>query len=138
MSVLHTIYIAEANCPFENIELEDIETRNNYASKTPTTTFPFLETKEGNISESKAIELYLCSKYKPELLGESVFEKAKVNQWIEFASCELNRCVKAIIYPIFVMLNLFICSTIKSKHCIDIITAIFTLIIDKLFQFFCI
>ena len=62
---------------------------------------PFLETKEGNISESKAIDYYLCLKYKPELLGETLFEKAKVNQWIEFACCEINRCCKNVIYPIF-------------------------------------
>ena len=35
------------------------------------------------------------------MLGNSVFEKAKVNQWIEFASCEIKRSLNAIIYPIF-------------------------------------
>jgi elongation factor 1-gamma len=60
-----------------------------------------LETKEGNISESKAIEVYLCRKYKPEYLGNTTFEKAKVNQWIEFACAEINECIKNIIYPIF-------------------------------------
>ena len=101
MSVLHTIYITEANCPFENIELEDIETRNNYASKTPTTTFPFLETTEGNISETNAILFYLAQKYKKDLLGKNIFENAKINQWIEFATCEINNCQKSLIYPIF-------------------------------------
>ena len=62
---------------------------------------PFLETKEGFISESKAIQYYLCAKYKPELLGETIFEKAKVNQWIEFACHEINKCNKNIIYPMF-------------------------------------
>ena len=90
MEILHVIKLTGAKVSFENIGIGEIEKRNSLVQQTPTTTFPFLETKEGNISESKAIELYLCSKYKPELLGESVFEKAKVNQWIEFASIEIN------------------------------------------------
>ncbi len=101
MEILHTVNLTGAKVKFENVDLSDIETRNSLVLKTPTTTLPFLETKEGNISQSTAIEYYLCSKYKPELLGNSPYEKAKVNQWIEFASCELNRCFKSIIYPIF-------------------------------------
>ena len=98
---MHLINIIGAKIPLENLSLNEVEKRNSFVSKTPTTTFPFLETKEGNISESKAIGYYLCQKYKPELLGQTVFEKAKINQWIEFACCEINRCYKSIIYPIF-------------------------------------
>ena len=101
MEILHTVYLLKAKTSFENVELDDIETRNSLVSKTPTTTLPFLETPKGNISESRAIEYYLCKKYKPQFLGKTVFEKAKINQWIEFASCELNRVSKSIIYPIF-------------------------------------
>jgi len=101
MEILHTINLTGAKVKLENVDLSDIETRNSLVLKTPTTTLPFLETREGNISQSTAIEYYLCSKYKPELLGNSPYEKAKVNQWIEFSSCEINRCLKSIIYPIF-------------------------------------
>ena len=101
MEVLHTIYLSDANTEFINVDLNDMETRNSLVLKTPTTTLPFLETENGNISQSTAIEYYLCSKYKPELLGNSEFEKSLVNQWIEFASCEINRSLKTIIYPIF-------------------------------------
>ena len=101
MEILHLINEAGAKAQFINVDLSDLETRNSLVLKTPTTTLPFLETDDGNISQSNAIEYYLCAKYKPELLGNSPFEKAKVNQWIEFASCEINRCVKAIIYPKF-------------------------------------
>ena len=86
---------------FKEISLNDTEQRNSLVQKTPTATLPFLVTKEGNISESKAIEYYLCTKYKPELLGENLFQKAKVNQWIEFACNEINRCNKSVIYPMF-------------------------------------
>ena len=44
---------------------------------------------------------YLALKYKKDLLGLNAFESAKINQWIEFANCEINRCQSEIIYPIF-------------------------------------
>ena len=101
MEILHTINLVKANIPLENVDLGDVEKRNSYVLKTPTTTFPFLETQQGNISESKAIQYFICQKYKPELLGESVIERAKVNQWIEFACNEIGYCLQNIIYPIF-------------------------------------
>ena len=101
MEILHTINLTGANCSFVNVDLHDLKTRNSLVLKTPTATLPFLETNNGNISQSTAIEYYLCSKYKPELLGTNEFEKAKVSQWIEFGGCEINRCIKSIIYPIF-------------------------------------
>jgi lysyl-tRNA synthetase class 2 len=101
MEILHTINLIKAKVSLENVDLGDIEKRNSYVLKTPTTTFPFLETQQGNISESRAIECFLCQKYKPELLGENALERAKVNQWSEFACCEICNCVKEIVYPIF-------------------------------------
>ena len=101
MTSLHGMYASGANCTFENIDLADIETRQNIACKTPTTTLPFLETDEENLSETNAILFYFANKYKKDLLGKTIFETAKINQWIEFASCEINRSQKAIIYPIF-------------------------------------
>ena len=101
MEVLHTAFIIKAKMDFENADLEDVSKRNTYAQKTPTTTLPFLETEYGNISESMSIETFLAKKFKPELLGANLFQKAKVNQWIEFGSCEIQKCLKEIIYPIF-------------------------------------
>ena len=101
MSALHAIYVSGAICNFENVELEDIETRSKYVQKTPTSTFPFLVTKEGNISETNAIIFFFAKKYKQDLLGNTIFENAKINQWIEFASCEINNCQNSLIYPIF-------------------------------------
>ena len=100
MEIAHTINLTGANVDLENVDLSDAEKRNSLIEKTPTTTLPFLETAEDNLSESKAIEYYLCLKYNPELLGNTPFEKAKVNQWIEFACNEINRSAKSIIYPI--------------------------------------
>ena len=101
MEVLHTAFIIKAKIDFENADLEDVSKRNTYAQKTPTTTLPFLETEYGNIAESMSIETFLAKKFKPELLGANLFQKAKVNQWIEFGSCEIQKCLQEIIYPIF-------------------------------------
>ena len=101
MEILHTAYVLGIELPLEDIKLEEKEKRNTFDQKTPTKTFPFLETKEGNISQSDAIIYYLCQKYKPELLGQNAFEKAKIMQWVEFANCEISRCNRSIIYPIF-------------------------------------
>ena len=101
MASLHAMYASEANCTFENVDLADLETRKNIATKTPTTTLPFLQTEDENISETNAILFYFAQKYKKDLLGKNAFENAKINQWIEFASCEICRCQKSIIYPMF-------------------------------------
>ena len=101
MEIIHAANLINAKINFENVNLDDTEKRNSYVLKTQTTTFPFLETEKGNISESRAIEYFLCEKYKPEFLGENTFGKAKVNQWAEFACCEIYHCVQSLIYPIF-------------------------------------
>ena len=101
MKILHIKNILNIDLPLESINLEEKEKRNSLVQRTPTTTFPFLETSNGNISQSTAIIYYLCQKYKQELLGENPFEKGKIMQWIQFANCEILRCNKSIIYPIF-------------------------------------
>ena len=106
MEILHTLNIIGKKIGFEEIKLEEKDKRNSLVNKIPTTTFPFLETEKGNISQSNAIIKYLCEKYKPELLGENIFEKCKIIQWIEFANNEIYKCNKNIIYPIFGWNNL--------------------------------
>ena len=106
MEILHTLNIIGKKIDFEEIKLEEKDKRNSLINKIPTTTFPFLETEKGNISQSNAIIKYLCEKYKPELLGENIFEKCKIIQWIEFANNEIFKCNKNIIYPIFGWNNL--------------------------------
>ena len=101
MELLHVINLSKATIPFTNIALNDNDARISLATKSPTITLPYLETEKGNISQSAAIEYYICSKYNPDLLGKNSLEKAKVNQWVEFANYEITRSAKAIIYPIF-------------------------------------
>ena len=99
--VLHVIKLTKAPVELQNVDWDDKETRKTLVTKSPTGTFPFLETEEGVLSESQAIETYLASKHKAELLGQSEMQKAQVRQWIDFASFELGYCAKEVVYPIF-------------------------------------
>ena len=60
MEILHTINILGVNIPLVEINLEEKEKRNSLVQKTPTATFPFLETTQGNISQSNSIINYLA------------------------------------------------------------------------------
>ena len=99
--VLHVIEVSKAPVTLENVEWKDTEKRKTLVTKSPTGTFPYLECEEGALSESKAIEIYLAEKYKPELLGKDDIERAQVRQWMDFASFELADCASKIVYPIF-------------------------------------
>ena len=99
--VLHVVELSKAPVELENIDWDDKEKRNTLVTKSPTGTFPFLETTEGVLSESRAIENYLAEKYKAELLGQGEMQKAQVKQWVDFASFEIYECSKSLVYPIF-------------------------------------
>ena len=99
--VLHVIEVSKAPVTLENVDWSEEEKRKTLVTKSPTGTFPYLECEEGVLSESKAIEIYLAEKYKPELLGKDDIEKAQVRQWMDFASFELADCAQKIVYPIF-------------------------------------
>ena len=99
--VLHVIEVSKAPVTLENVEWKDKENRKKLEPKSPTGTFPYFECEEGVLSQSKAIEIYLAEKYKPELLGKDDLEKAQVRQWMDFASFELGDCAQKIVAPIF-------------------------------------
>ena len=99
--VLHVIEVSKAPVALENVDWSEEDKRKTLVTKSPTGTFPYLECEEGVLSESKAIEIYLAEKYKPELLGKDDIEKAQVRQWMDFASFELADCAQKIVYPIF-------------------------------------
>ena len=99
--ILHVIEASKAPVTLENVDWSEEERRKTLVTKSPTGTFPYLECEEGVLSESKAIEIYLAEKYKPELLGKDDIEKAQVRQWMDFASFELADCAQKIVYPIF-------------------------------------
>ena len=98
--VLHVVEASNAPVELQNVDWSDKETRDTLVTKSPTHTFPFLETEEGVLSESKAIEFYLAERYKPDLLGKGDLQRAQVRQWMDFASFELHDCSKKIVAPI--------------------------------------
>ena len=99
--VLHVIEVSKAPVELQNVDWKNEESLKDLIVKSPTGTFPYLEIEEGVLSQSKAIEIYLAEKYKPELLGKTDLEKAQVRQWMDFASFEIADCAQNIVYPIF-------------------------------------
>ncbi len=87
--------LIKASVELQNVDWEDA--RKTLTPKSPTCTFPFLETIEGVLSESRAIENYLALKHKPELLGENDLEKAQIGQWSDFIIFEIRYCAKEIV-----------------------------------------
>ena len=98
--ILHVIALTGANIALENVPWKDINKNTALGAQTPTRTLPFLKTKQGNLSEVKAINYYLAETYQPTLLGSTDFERAQVHQWVEFAE-EFNTCAQDLIFPLF-------------------------------------
>jgi elongation factor 1-gamma len=73
-----------------------------FFAKNPLGKVPVLETDEGCIWESNAIARYIARlDSKTQLFGQNAFEHALVEQWIDFATTELNLPTRVWIYPIF-------------------------------------
>lgn len=98
--VMFVARLAGAPVVNENVNWGDPK-RDELKSKTPTGTFPYLETSSGNISENNAIVSYLAETYRPELLGANTFDRASVRQWVEFSIHEIGRNTRALVYPLF-------------------------------------
>lgn len=90
-----------ANAP---VELENVNwgaaERANLKSNTTTGTFPYLVTKDGNLSEAYAICQYLAANFNEKLNGSNKWENAQVNQWVQFAHIEIGKNNKAVVYPL--------------------------------------
>ena len=84
----------------ENVNWHD-SSRDQLKKSTQTGTFPYLKTEHGALSEAYAIVHYLAATYNKALLGANEWEQAQVNQWVQFAHCEISRYSKALVYPIF-------------------------------------
>lgn len=68
-------------------------------ANSPTNTVPYLETPEGNISESSAVLLYIGAK--GGLAGSNDFERAQIAQWQHFCNQEIAGLKRNTVYPIF-------------------------------------
>ena len=75
--------------------------RETLKNNSKTATFPYLETPHGVISEAYAITKYLLNNFNSTMMGDSAFERAQINQWVEYSHQELSRHHRALLYPIF-------------------------------------
>jgi len=72
----------------------------DFLAKAPTGKPPVLETPEGPIFEANAIVRYVAKLGRNNLYGSNAFEAAQVEQWIEFASIEIDLPVSVWVFPI--------------------------------------
>jgi len=71
-----------------------------FLAKFPVGKVPVLETPEGPVFESNAIARYVARQHNSKLYGSSGYEAALIDQWIDFASNEIELPSAAWIYPI--------------------------------------
>jgi elongation factor 1-gamma len=79
---------------------EDNKT-SEFLKKNPLGKVPVLDAPEGPVWESNAIARYVARKGDGKLLGANAYEQALVDQWIDFASGELDLPARAWLYPIW-------------------------------------
>jgi len=65
-------HFANAGIALENVPWHDKQ-RDTLKEKSPTATFPYLETSSGVVSESNAINVWIADTYNKGLLGGSIF-----------------------------------------------------------------
>jgi len=76
---------------------------------------PVLKTLDGPIFESHAILRYLAQKGKKNLLGKTAYESALVDQWMEFASTQIEPPASTWLYPIWGLIPNNPAATNKAK-----------------------
>jgi elongation factor 1-gamma len=72
-----------------------------FLAKNPLGKIPVLETDDGFIFESNTIARHFAKKSEIPLFGNNEYEEALVNQWIDFATNEIDLPAGVWIYPIF-------------------------------------
>jgi len=80
-------------------EIENSVIPKDVVEKSPTNTYPYLETSEGILSECNAICLYIAGK--SGFAGSSDYEKAQVLQWIAYSIHEINSNKLNTVYAVF-------------------------------------
>jgi len=71
-----------------------------FLKKSPAGKIPVLETPEGTIFESNAIARYIAHSTKNHLYGSNAFEAGQIEQWIDFASHEIELPASVWVLPI--------------------------------------
>lgn len=93
--------LEELNVPYEQKEL-DMKAKEQkspwFLKLNPNGKVPVLTDGEFTLWESYAINWYLAEKYKPELLGRTLEEKAQVSQWTWWGSLHVQKYFDVILY----------------------------------------
>jgi elongation factor 1-gamma len=76
---------------------------------------PVLKTPEGPVFESHAILRYVAQKGKKNLMGKTPYEAAIVDQWMEFASTQIEPPASTWLYPIWGVIPNNPAATSKAK-----------------------
>jgi len=82
---------------YANVDLPH-HSNEKEATKSPSGKLPFLETEKGVLFETTAIARYI-SKHGTNILGTDSFEQGQVDQWIDFASNELEVPISVWVFP---------------------------------------
>jgi glutathione S-transferase len=114
--------LEEVGVPYkaQSVNFKEKEHKSDaYLKLNPNGKVPCMQDGDLVLWESMAINLYLCEKYKPSLLGSSVEAKAQVYQWSIWAIAELQPpLIEAFIQLVFVpeaQRNLEIVEKAKAK-----------------------
>lgn len=98
--------LEELNVPYEQKELnmKAREQKSSWFLKlNPNGKVPVLVDGEFVLWESQAINQYLAEKYRPELLGRTLEDKANVSKWIWWSTLHVQKYFDTILY--FVLFN---------------------------------
>jgi len=73
---------------------------HDFEKKSPTGKLPILEINEGVIFEPNAAASFVARQAKKSLFGSNDYEHAQLQQWIEFAVCEIDLPASVWVFPI--------------------------------------
>ncbi len=101
-NTLKTLYVLEelgGDFEFEFVNLEKGEQKSeSFASKTPVGKVPLLEHDGETLFESGAICRYVANVTDSPLYPADKMQRAKVDQWMDFFSCNLGRSLTTLFY----------------------------------------
>lgn len=93
--------LEEAGVPYETVAIsfQDKEHKSDtYLKLNPNGKVPTLVDGDFILWESMAIDLYIARKYKPALLGASVEDMAKIDQWSYWTAIHLQKHIEIVMY----------------------------------------
>jgi len=111
-----------AAAKYLGLEIETVDFKMGTDNKTkeflqlnPLGKVPVLKTPEGPIFESHAILRFIAHKGKQNLLGKTAYEAALVDQWMEFASTQIEPPASTWLFPIWGLIPNNPAATNKAK-----------------------